>query len=91
MLLRKNDEGASKGAVLTGQPGTGASLRSLHCATTQQRISPGKTTFLKFMLARLISDRQVVLLCDSTHAYLFYLGQVYFRLTTFGFEDLPKH
>ena len=66
LLLRQNDEGDAKGAVLTGQPGIGASLRSLPCATTHQRIFPGKTTFLKFMLARLISARQVVLLCDSS-------------------------
>src|SRR5258707_2590585 len=34
LLLRQNDEGDAKGAVLTGQPGIGASLRSLSCATT---------------------------------------------------------
>lgn len=39
----------------------------------------GKTTFLKFVLARLISAGQVVLLCDNTEVYLFYHGQVYFQ------------
>src|SRR5258707_15891664 len=34
LLLRQNDEGDAKGVVLTGQPGIGASLRSLSCATT---------------------------------------------------------
>jgi hypothetical protein len=43
------------------------------------------------MLVRLISARQVVLLWDSSRAYLFYRGQVYFRSTVFGFEDLPEH
>ncbi len=90
LLLRQDDEGDAKGAVLTGQPGIGASLRSLPCATTHQRIFPGKTTFLKFMLARLISARQVVLLCDSSDVHLFYRGQVYFRSAMFGFGGLPK-
>src|SRR5258708_10563390 len=90
MLLRKDDDGEAKGAVLTGQPGIGASLRYLPSATTHQHISPGKTTFLKFMLARLISARQVVLLCDSSDVHLFYRGQVYFRSAMFGFGGLPK-
>ncbi len=91
MLLRRDDDGEAKGAVLTGQPGIGASLRSLPCATTHQHISPGKTTFLKFMLVRLISARQVVLLCNSTAVHLFYRSQVYSRLMMVGcFEDLPQ-
>jgi len=52
---------------------------------------PGKTTFLKFTLARLISHRQVVLLCDITKAFLFYHGKVYSRPTQYGFGDLPIH
>ena len=42
-------------------------------AATHQRIcSPGKTTFLKFLLVWLISAHQVVLLCDNLSTYLFY-------------------
>jgi len=47
--------------------------------------------FLKFMLARLISDRQVVLLCDINTVLLFYHGKVYSRPTQRGFGDLPEH
>ena len=46
--------------------------------------------FLNFMLARLLSARQVVLLCDVNRTRLFYRGQVYSRLTVPGFENLPK-
>jgi len=46
--------------------------------------------FLKFMLARLISDRQVVLLCDSSTAFFFFHGKVYSRPTQYGFKDLPE-
>jgi hypothetical protein len=59
--------------------------------TTHRRIhSPGKTTFLKFMLARLISARQVVLLCDNGMVYLFYCGKVYSQQTESGFQGLPR-
>ncbi len=91
LLLCQNDKGHTKGAVVTGQPGIGASLRSLPCATTHQHISPGKTTFLKFMLMWLVSAHQVVLLCDSTDIHLFYHGQVYFWLMESGFRYLPGH
>jgi hypothetical protein len=37
----------------------------------------GKSTFLKFLLARLISARQVVVLGDKTEIHLFYNGNVY--------------
>jgi len=46
--------------------------------------------FLKFMLARLISDRQVVLLYDTYTAFLFFHGKVYSRPTQCGFGDLPR-
>lgn len=46
--------------------------------------------FLKFMLARLISARQVVLLCDSLQVHLFYRGQAYSRSTESGFKNLPS-
>jgi len=42
------------------------------------------------MLARLISDRQVVLLCDTSAVFLFFHGKVYSRPTQCGFRDLPK-
>lgn len=38
---------------------------------------PGKSTFQNLMLARLISARQVVVLCTSSDTCLFYRGQVY--------------
>ena len=41
------------------------------------------------MLARLISARQVVLLCDNLDVYLFYCGQVYHRSGESSFMDLP--
>jgi len=65
--------------------------RSSPRATTHWRIrSPGKTTFLNFMLARLVSARQVVLICDNHKIHLFFYGQVYSRSAGSGLEDLPK-
>jgi len=91
--LRENDRkgGRIKGAVITGQPGIGASLtRSpLHTATYWWIRSPGKTTFQKFMLAQLISTQEVVLLCDSYKILLFFRGRVYHRSTNSGFDFLP--
>ena len=63
----------------------------LHTMTHWPVRSPGKTTFLKFMLVRLISARQVILLCDNPDVYLFYCGQVYYRSGESGFKDLPQH
>jgi hypothetical protein len=59
--------------------------------TTKRCIcSAGKTNFLKFMLARLISARQVVLLCDNSDTYLFYRGSVHSRPTEpNGFKNIP--
>ena len=66
--------------------------RSPLCATTHWCIrSPGKTTFLKFMLARLIQAGQVVLLCDASRTHLFYKGQAYSRSTVPNFDNLPMH
>ena len=45
--------------------------------------------FLNFMLARLLSLRQVVLLCDNLIAYLFYRGKVYFRSAEISLGSLP--
>jgi len=59
---------------------------------SHQRIrSPGKTNFLRFMLARLLSNQQVVVLCDNDQVHLFYRDQVYARPTALGFVDLPVH
>ena len=59
-------------------------------AATRRRIcSPGKITFLKFMLVWLLSARQVVLLCDSSVVFVFYHCQVYSRSLKSGFDDLP--
>jgi hypothetical protein len=41
------------------------------------------------MLARLISARQVVLLCDNSNVHLFYRGKVYSRRTEYGPKGLP--
>ena len=46
--------------------------------------------FLSFMLARLISARQVVLLYGISRIHLFYQGQVYSRSVASGFENLPE-
>jgi hypothetical protein len=67
-------------------------IRSPPCATTHRHIcSPGKSTFLKYMLVRLISAKQVVLLCDSFYTYLFHRGQVYGRLMASGLGNLPRY
>ena len=75
-----------------GSPALVGMTRSPSHATTHRRIyTPGKTTFLFFVLARLFSARQVALLSEATHAYLFYRGKVYTRPAKFGFWDLPKN
>jgi len=43
------------------------------------------------MLARLISARQVVLLYDTSTAFLFFHGRVYSQPTQYGFRDLPEN
>jgi len=50
---------------------------------------PGKTTFLMFMLIRLIAAHQIVLLCTSASGWLFYQGEVYNRPAISCFNDLP--
>ena len=61
-------------------------------ATTHRPIrSPGKTTFLKYTLVRLLAARQIVLLCDNEAVFLFYKGQVYRRSNGFNFRDVPRH
>ena len=46
--------------------------------------------FLKFMLTRLISEAQALLLCSNSLIHLFYRGQAYSRSTASGFEGLPE-
>ena len=91
LLLRKGDKGSRQGVVITGQPGIGVCLNGfLPYASIHQCIrSPGKTTFLSFLLARLISLKQVVLLRSSDSGLLFYHGQVYSRPAANSFTDLP--
>jgi hypothetical protein len=88
--LRMSDEGANRGAVLTGQPGTGASQNSTPYHSSPARRFPGKVTFLNFMLARLISAGQVVLACSQREIHLFYRGKVYIRPMAPGFLGLPQ-
>jgi len=77
---------------LLGNPALVGVTRSASHATTHPRIcSPGKSTFLFFMLTWLFLARQVVLLCDSAFAHLFYCGEVYRRSADLGFWDLPTN
>lgn len=93
LRLREKDEKTPTGAVLTGQPGTGELYRHIPSPSDTHRLicSPGKTTFLMFMLVRLISALQVVLFCGSSKIYLFYRGRAYCRPTESGFDNLPIH
>lgn len=43
------------------------------------------------MLVRLITARQVVLLCGGDQVFLFYHGEVYRRSMPFGLSYLPRH
>jgi len=92
LTIRGEDSGTTKGAVVTGQPGTGASVtRFPPCAATHRWIkSAGKTTFLTFMLVQLVSAHQVVIYCTPKECFLFYRGEVYTRSTKSGFENLPS-
>ena len=58
--------------------------------THQCNCSLGKTFFLNFLLARLISARQVVLLSDGYTVHLFYHGKLYTREPV-RFSCLPRH
>ena len=91
--LRCEDMGSARGAVVIGQPGTGTSTtRSPPCAATHRWIhSAGKTIFLTFMLAQLVSAHQVVLYYSPNRIVLFYRGEVYTRSSQYGFDDLPRH
>ena len=90
-LVRLRNEYEGRGAVITGQPGIGGSptRSSPHTMTHRPAHSPGKTTFLIFMLARLISAHQVVLLCGNAKIHLFYRGQVYYQPAESDFT-LPR-
>ena len=92
---RKNDTSyTARGVVITGKPGIGpASLQiSAHMhATTQGLVHMIYRTnyLLKFMFVRLISVRQVILLCDNSHSYLFYRGTMYFQPPDTALRDFP--
>jgi len=92
LVIRERDVGSARGAVVTGQPGTGTSMnRPPPCATAHRWIrSPGKTTFLTLMLVRLVSAHQVVFYCNPNEIFLFYRGEVYTRSTQSGFKGLPR-
>lgn len=54
--------------------------------------SAGTTTFLKFVLAWLLSAHQVVLLCGDSETHVFYRGTMYLRqMEPLGFGNLPLH
>jgi len=91
--IRMDEDVSCKGAIITGQSGIGTSLIKFlpHASTHQCVGSPGKTTFLGFLLVQLLSLGQVVLLCDSDEALLFYHGQVYSRSAKDAFRDLPTN
>ena len=78
------------GIVLTGQPGVGASLwlNSYLCNNSPVFHCPGKTLFLDFMLLRLMSANQVVLLFTGSALYLFCDEHVYMRVPGY-FLNLP--
>ena len=91
LRLRARDTGSQKGVVLTGQPGIGVSMTgSSPCTITHRHITfPGKTIFLYYMLVRLISARQPVLLYTSTTTIFFYRGEVYRQTTENHFWSIP--
>jgi len=81
-----------KERLLLGSPVLVGMVRFAFHPTTHQWIcAPGKSTFLFFMLARLFSVQQVVLLSDGPDIYLFYRGKVYRRPAELSFENLPKN
>ena len=79
LYLRKTGTPGS-GAVITGQPGIGAysTTKSPPHATTHRCICcSGKTLFLNYLLTRLVSANQAVLLSTAPTLYLFFRGTVY--------------
>ena len=87
-VLRLREEGVHRGIVLCGQPGTGKSQSpDLHMCGHSAAHPIGKSTFLMFLLARLISARQVVILGNKIKSNLFYRGKVYRKMQYLG--DLP--
>ena len=64
---------------------------SSSCVTTHRHIHClGKSFFLNFVLAWLLSANQVVLLSVQTTLYLFYNGKTYAR-NPISFSRLPRH
>ena len=81
-----------KERLLSGSPVlVGIARFAFHATTHRWICTPGKSTFLFFILARLFSAQQVVLLCEDPKTYLFYCGKVYRRSAKLGFLDLPKN
>ena len=66
-------------------------IKPSSCGTAYRRTRfPGKTFFLDFMLARLISAKQVVLIYTGSKVLLFYQGNVY-RQRPADFSFVPRH
>ena len=87
-ILGLREEGAHRGIVLCGQPGTGKSQSpDLHLCGHSVAHPLGKSTFLMFLLARLISARQVVIFGNRNVLHLFYHGKVYRKMQFL--QDLP--
>ena len=63
---------------------------SPHATTHRRTRFPGKTLFLDFMLARLISAKQIVLVYTASYVLLFYHGTVYTRRPA-DFSGVPRH
>ena len=63
---------------------------SPHMAAHRRTRFPGKTFFLDFILARLISAKQVVLMYTKSATLLFYQEKVYKQEPAF-FSCLPRH
>ncbi|KAF9779833.1 hypothetical protein BJ322DRAFT_344792 [Thelephora terrestris] len=97
-LLHFRDVGASESGILVTKSYEDIYQRILrlreetflHGVVLTGQPGTGKTTFLKFMLARLISNGQVVLLFDNARAHLFYRGQVHYRVMTDVIDGLPR-
>ena len=92
LTLRVMCESMTIGALITGHPGTSAFPSSDLARRTHHRTYPaGKTTFLNFMFARLVSVQRVIVLYNGSGIYIFYRGSVYRRNPQSRLEYLPLH
>ena len=94
LLLRRTPLPSTEGVAIIGQPGTGASTkldRNPRTITHRCIGSAGKTTFLTYMLVRLMAADQIVLLLNASGLRLFYHGKVYLRPAIHGFSGIPEH